>query len=512
MARKSAFMTGGSLANVLVGVGFQLLLAQQLGVSEVSDRYFLGTMAPTLIATILIGSAPSVLVPSILAKNQPKVSLADYYLPTLMLSVPVVLLFVLQPHISSLFTDDQPQQLTSVARTCLLACPLAWFASIFQSISIARERFIVVGLSGAVNGAALLLTAVVYFSMGISSQRLAICFVVGYAVQAAVQLIAVRSDVEIKNRQQATELDGRRALSTNSDAKQKSLTRNIAILFSSAILYKSQPLVERSLSSIFDGGPSIIAYGEKITQAALLASTLGLALISLPQISKAVAAGKIEEGRALSASVATYVAGFAAPFTVVGFLHSREIVRILYLRGAFDPADVESVSALIRVAMVGVAFSAVAGPLVNFQYATGHYGRAAATSIGTTSLGIAASVLFRPTYGLPGVVAGGVLTLLLTYAIFSYYTVGNNLARLTLLHAQIVSIFCVTIVGASLISMAGEWAFPALSSSIVQSMLVTTVTMATAAACSAAVVWLIRGSSTIDAIDDVPKTKATVGE
>lgn len=512
MARKSTFMTGGSLVNVLVGVGFQLLLAQQLGVSSISDKYFLATMAPTLIATILIGSGPSVLVPDILERQETKVRLSKYFTPTVMLSIPVLVLFILQPQISTLFTDSQPQELTSVARICLLACPLAWLAAIFQSISIANEKFVIVGLSGAVNGVALLSTAIIYFAVGISAERLATCFVVGYAVQAAIQLLSVRRNIQLTSRSKAQNEGYVPKSRDNTNQTSKSLTRNIAILFSSALLYKSQPLVERSLSSMFAGGPSIIAYGEKITQAALLASTLGLALISLPQISRAVAAGRIEDGRTISANVATYVAAFAAPFTVVGFLHSHDIVQIVYLRGAFDPADVESVSSIIRVSLIGVAFSAVAGPLVNFQYATGRYSRAAVTSIATTSVGIALSVLLRPVYGLPGVVAGGVMTLLLTYAIFSYYTTGENTKRLMLLHSRIASIFSVTIVGASLLNLAGRWVLPETRVSLVQSAAATIATLIGAAGCSALVVWLIGGSSGDDESVVAAESAASIGK
>lgn len=441
--RKSIYMTGGSLLNVVVGVGFQLILASRLGVSDIGDLYFLSSMVPTLVATILIGSSPSVLVPVIVANGDGRVSALTFAKPTLGLVSIVIGMLVVQPYLIEIaFGESQNSGLASISAICVLACPFAWITAICQSISIAREKFLIVGISGAINGIALVSATAFFFSYGFSGERLAMCFVAGYVLQAVIQSIAVRNFVSLSGVSNPAELN----------EITRRLSKNLAIMFASALLYKSQPIVERTLSALFEGGPSVISYAEKITQAALLASTLGLALISLPQISKFVSEGRLDEGRAVATRVVTYVAAFAAPITAVGVIHAEAIVRVIYLRGEFNETAVGSVSTVVRIALIGVAFSALSGPMVNYLYARGMYKNTASISVAATAVGIVVSLLCRSEFGLPGVVAGGVFTLVLNFFAFFALIYHEDWRSGLLMQAQVVAIFSVTVIAATLTS------------------------------------------------------------
>ncbi|MFC9760539.1 lipid II flippase MurJ [Rhodococcus jostii] len=407
LGRKSFYVTIGALLNAGFGFAFQLVMANNLGISSEADLYALGVMIPTLLATILVGSAPSVLVP-ILVRNAPmgkRSPIRMFTGPTICVLVVYLTVVVLSVPISSLLSRDSSstqQTLAGFLVVSATAIPISWVTAISQAVLIANERFLNVGIAGAVNSLTLLAVGSIYLSNGSASYQLCWAFVGGYAAQAIIQISAAR-----------------KFLTVGSPHPGSAITKSFIILLGSAMLYKSQPILERSMAASFTGGPAVINYADKVGQVALLASTLGLSLISLQTISSAVADGGKLKGYFESVKITHLLIVFSAPIASVGFLCSQDIVQILYDRGEFDHEATGLVSAVVKITMLGIYFSAISGPTVNYLYATSRFKYVVAISVATTIAGLAVSLLAREFLGLRGVVIGGMCAFVANYVVYS---------------------------------------------------------------------------------------------
>lgn len=408
-ARNSALVTMGSVTNVVLGLLFQLLLAHQLGLSASVDIYTLGTMTPTFLATILIGSAPSVLVPAFTRISRQR---DDALIPVRLASAPtiaVIGLTVLAGLLTALATPLLAGNLPSGSESALISfivitsvsIPLAWGAAVSQAVLIVKERFLVVGLAGATNGLGLLVAAVLVFAFGQPIPGLAVAFVAGYVAQIAAQAIAAFKHTTFEP-----------------VPPSGAIMSALAVLLGSALIYKSQPIIERVLAAAVENGPAALNYSSKIAQALLMASSLGLALVSLPTISRHVSDDDYPKAFRTASGISLAICCISAPLVVTSIVAAENVVGLLYGRGAFTESAILLVALALAAAAVGVLFSAMTGPIVNLLYATSRYRFVATISITTTILGAATSWLLREPLGLPGIVLGSTAAFTANFAIY----------------------------------------------------------------------------------------------
>lgn len=436
-ARNSFLVTIGSICNVLLGLAFQLLLAHQLGVSSVVDDYTLGTMIPTLVATIMIGSTPSVLVP---AFTRALGSREDSRVPVRLVSAPslaalgvtglvIVGSLTLAPAVSPSLPEDRIAGLTAFLVLSALAIPFAWLAAVSQSILILNERFLIVGLAGAVNGLGLLVVATVVLLGGLASPGLGWAFIAGYVVQAIAQGVAAS-----------------RHATWERVPSSRAVLSSLGFLLGSALVYKSQPIIERTLAAYFAGGPASLAYSSKITQALLMASSLGIALVSLPALSRHVSNDDYPRAKLVATRLSLAIAAISAPLVTTALLAPDAVVSILYERGAFGPDDVSLVALVLAASAAGVFFSAVTGPVVNLLYAADRYRLVATVSVVTTLLGGLLSWALRGPFGLAGIVAGSALVFLVNFVIY-WVAAGRSRAHLAAMSRVFIMLAAVGLAG-----------------------------------------------------------------
>jgi putative peptidoglycan lipid II flippase len=398
------------VANIALGIGFQLLLARGLGLSYLADIYSLGTMVPTLVATVLIGSAPSVLVPAIVRESHgaERMHLRMLGGPTSLVAIVFALALALSLAAAPFLGRSLPPENLSEFKIFLLVStltiPLSWVVAVSQSALIAVGNFLAVGFSGAVNGLGLIIATVSVFAVNARPPgvHLAWAFVVGYVAQALVQFSLAF-----------------RYINWHVTGASEKLFGSIAVLLGSAMMYKSQPLIERALATYEPGGPAAFNYSAKISQAILVGSTMGLSLISLPSLSKSIAQGDHKVGWRAAQNTTTLIATFSAPLVATGIVAAPQIVALLFLGGQFTAGDVATVSAVLSVALVGVFFSSISGPTVNVLYAHRKYGFVGIVSVSTTLLGGALSFAFREPMGLPGIAVGTSIAFSINYVIFT---------------------------------------------------------------------------------------------
>jgi putative peptidoglycan lipid II flippase len=408
-AKKSLVVTVGSISNVAVGFVFQLLLARSLGLGQSADVFALGAMVPTLVATILIGSTPSVLVPAIsrLPGDHTRIPIGMFFKPSLIVTALIVAVLgasvVFVPLTASNLSPEAKSDLLAFVLISSLAMPLAWVSALGQSVLLAKERFLGVGFSGAINGIALLGASAWSLSGDQTSitSWLATSFVFGYLVQAV--FLGSLASLWVAR------VGTRRGMAVSAQ---------LLTLLGAAVIYKSQPIIERTLAATLIGGPAAFAYADKLSQAVLLGSTLGLSLISLPSISRYTAQGDLAGAWKVSQRVSLAIAAFSAPLVAGGVLLGDEVVMLVYSGGNFESSDVQVVTAVLTVALLGVFFSAISGPIVNLLYGVGRYRFVATMSVVTTASGAALSLGLREPFGLAGIAGGSLAAFFVNYVVF----------------------------------------------------------------------------------------------
>lgn len=411
MRRGALYITFGSAVNAIVGIAFQLVLARWLGVSAPVDAYALATMVPTLAATVMVSALPAVLVPEFV-RFRGKNSEAQIPITTLApMFLAVVLAFAVFCAIGLTIASVSPPSsiagTQSLFRTYILlsaiTIPLAWFSSCCQANLVSASRFLAVGLAGAVNGIGLLATSACAIVFDLGPAYLAVGYLVGYLLQTVALYAASRP------------LWGGAILDRRSDI---AITYSALTMTMAALIYKSQPIVERTLSAQFEGGPAIIAYSEKVSQGILLASTIGLAMVSLPAVSEMVARLDYAGAFETSAKLSTAIGLISAPLVGTAIFNSRKIVEILYQGGNFTENDTQMSAKILSISLVGVAFSAFSGPIVNLLYAHRKYKLVTTIAITTLVIGVLLSLLMRKIIGLEGVVWGGTIMLIANFFLF----------------------------------------------------------------------------------------------
>lgn len=111
------------------------------------------------------------------------------------------------------------------------------------------------------------------------------------------------------------------------------------------ILMGGTSVVDQAMAAMLPtGNVAALGYANKIIGAILSLSTLALGTATLPYFAQMVAANDWAGCRHTIKRYSLLLAGVTIPFTLLLIVFSRSIVRTLYQRGAFTPADTELVS------------------------------------------------------------------------------------------------------------------------------------------------------------------------
>jgi putative peptidoglycan lipid II flippase len=148
-------------------------------------------------------------------------------------------------------------------------------------------------------------------------------------------------------------------------AQTRAAIRLLMPLLAGALLWRLDPLVDRWLGSyLAEGSISHMGYAWRLASGLMLIGTSGLSIVACPAIAAHAAAGRRDAlDQELAHSLRLYVI-LIAPVClgVAGF--RVPVVRLLFERGRFFPADTLAVASLLLL-YVGVIFGAGLGDLLS---------------------------------------------------------------------------------------------------------------------------------------------------
>jgi putative peptidoglycan lipid II flippase len=408
----------GMCLSMLVGIVFQGYLASRLGTGLTVDTFYLGTTVPTLLATIVLGSAANALM-RLAVSNPGLLRFCDrgavpFRLVWISLAVSVgvgALGLALMLGVLPVF---QAKLRTGVGELLLLTTPvplMALVAAIGAVRALARRRFVIGTYGGAVNGVGLLVGALLLSGGGLGAPKLGVAVDCGYLLQVLFVWSVLRSD---------THRDIAAPRASDGDVIARRATRMFLLLAGASAVYKSQPLVERLVGEALGAGiPAALGYAEKITVGLTQLAVFGFSLAALPLLSQSLHERRPRE--AISRLQFALAATFASVCAVVAFglVSSDDLVRVFYERGAFGRHSAAMTNVLVLCALPSVACGALAGPLVSLWYADGRVRQVAGIGLCGFLAGTGATVVLVLILGYRGIVLGTGVGYLLTFAIFA---------------------------------------------------------------------------------------------
>ena len=186
----------------------------------------------------------------------------------------------------------------------------------------------------------------------------------------------------------------------------------------SAILMGSTDIIDNAMAAALPAGSvAALGYGNKITSFVLGIGASSLTTAALPHLSTMAAQRRIAEMRALLWRYVRLLLLVSVPLTVLLIACSREIVALLFQRGAFSASDTAIVSGVQAALLLQVPFFFIGGFTVRFVTAL----RANRIMFSGTAISAAVNVIGNYVFMIWFGVVGIALSTALVYAISAAY-------------------------------------------------------------------------------------------
>ncbi|HET7873621.1 MAG TPA: lipid II flippase MurJ, partial [Terriglobales bacterium] len=335
----------GLLARAALG-GKELVIAQWFGRSDALDAFLIAYLLPSFVMNLLTGALASSLVPVLVETREKEgreagdrlVSNVAFF-TLLALAAMALLLTLLAPfYLPWLGSSFSPQKLRLTRELLYVLLPwivLSGVAAVASSVLNAGEKFALPAVVPAIT------PLVTIFFIALAARQfgpfvLAAGAAAGSVLEAAVLVYFLRA--------QGTAFNFRWS---GLDANLRSVLRQYTPMLAGAFLMGSATVVDQAMASMLGtGSVATLSYGSKIVNMFVLTAATALSTAVLPYFSKMAAASDWQGCRHTLKRYSLLVISAAVPFTLLLMLLSRPLVKLIFERGAFTPADTALVSSV----------------------------------------------------------------------------------------------------------------------------------------------------------------------
>ena len=380
---------------MLLQIGLQSIVSRQLGAGPAVDAFEGAVAIPLALSAMVTLPLGAVLIPLVTRSRQQRGDPAAWesagtVAGVVMLVTTIVagVLTATRVSVLSSLYSLSPGELAIGADVLSIVAwlvPLNALIALSQALHHWRGWFALPAAAGVLGPGATL--GMLALARGpVTVQLLAQAMVVGAAVNAILQMpILMR-------------LRWRWSSETLSAAG-----RLVGPVLLSAIYWRIDPLIDRSIGSAFDEGTlASLGYCSRVTNAMAALAAGGLSVVAFPRMSTAAAEGDrqlaLETSKAVGASLLILI-----PLATSWFVFGDAIIRDLFEGGLFTPADTARVALFIRCA-IGVVIGGSIGEILGRAFYAGHDTLTPAL-IGTScvTVGFALKWVFSRTWGPSGV-------------------------------------------------------------------------------------------------------------
>jgi len=171
-------------------------------------------------------------------------------------------------------------------------------------------------------------------------------------------------------------------------------------------------IVDKTISSNFaTGGVSALSYSHKIDDAILAIFVTSMVSIAYPKLCKFVSEGKLEKLNTQIIKDLIFIATLIFPILLGTIGFHREIVCMLFVRGAFTENDSVIVSIALLIYSIGMLPTAIRKYYVRLYYAFGDSKTPASNSLIVIAINIVLSLILSRIWGLYGVALGSSISI-----------------------------------------------------------------------------------------------------
>ena len=397
-----------SALGMLLGYARDASLAAVFGASALTDAFFVATIIPTMLATVIMSGA---LAPALLPVFRARLELraqAWTLANTLLtwgggiLALFVALIFFAAPSLVAWLAPGLSSETSALAiQLTQLGAPLLFLlgmSALLGAFSNALGSFRLPALATVlVNGAALLAILAFGHNIGIASA------VLGLTIGALIQLGAQAFGLYRQGWRPAFTFAW-----NNADVRET--LRLFIPLAAFVALAQSVPIVERIVGSLFPTGElSLLAYAGKLFQIPGVVVSSSLALVLYPHLIQAHADslrdytprvhGSWNDALAQGVRASFFL---TLPLTLWFFFNAEAVVRLIFERGAFSALDTQTTAALVQLFMLGVAPAGILLVLTRGLHAQRKMNLALVLGLLNTAVYISAAFVSARMFGLRG--------------------------------------------------------------------------------------------------------------
>lgn len=333
----------GLLAKAALG-GKELVIAQWFGRSDALDAFLIAYLLPSFVMNLLTGALASALVPVLVETRHrngqeatERLVSSVAFLSLVVLSAVALLLALLAPlYLPWLGSSFSPEKLLLTRKLLYVLLPwivLSGMAAMASCVLNSGEKFALPALVPVVTPLVTILF-ILLVARRAGPFSLAAGAAAGSLLEAALLVYFLRAH--------RTRFSLRWG---GTDESLRSVLSQFAPMLAGAFLMGSATVVDQAMAAMLPGGSvAALNYANKIVNMALTTAAPALGTAVLPYFSKMAVAGDWQGCRHTLKRYSLLVISAAVPFTLLLMAFSKPIVRLIFQRGAFTPADTALVS------------------------------------------------------------------------------------------------------------------------------------------------------------------------
>ena len=328
-----------TLVAKFIGAGKELVVAHSFGTGSMVDAFLFAFLLPSFVINVLAGSFGSAIMPTYIRVRDKNGSEAAAKLFSSLIVVGILLLLVsaiilglIGPTVLSILgTGFNQQTMALVSSLFYWLLPIVIITGIshlYSTIINAGERFASVALIPSITPIVIVICLITFVdAWGIYS------LVFGVLIGAVIELLmltqsARRSGISILPRWHGM------------TEELKTVMGQYTPMLAGAFLMSSTVLVDQSMAAMLDSGSvATLNYANKVVAMILGIGAMALGTAVLPHFSRLVAN---EEWAGLKHTLQTYsklIVLISLPVTILLFIFSEPIIKLLFERGAFTAQD-----------------------------------------------------------------------------------------------------------------------------------------------------------------------------
>ncbi|RKY81515.1 murein biosynthesis integral membrane protein MurJ [candidate division KSB1 bacterium] len=371
IVRASVIMSSAALISRMLGFIREVIIAKFYGATSSYDLYLIAVTFPIVLISTLLYTIPNTFIPAYLKEKAEKGSKGawnflcgffTYWVSFIFLIS--FLLFLFAPKVIALFVPDlsagDKELVVNILRMTASVVFFGGVFSLFKSVLNANKHFLVPAYAPIVLNIIIILS-IVLFSGTIKVKAIAVGLVAGYFIQAFIVFILVEKKIGLK---------------ISFSLTQPALINAFQVLFVILlieILGQLYVVVDRMFySALPEGSISSINYANTLFQIPIAALGITVGSAIFPTLSEYVADNKFDQLHLLIEKTINIIIIITVPIIGVFIFFSKDLVSVVFQRGAFDVNASFMTSNILMFLSFGLIAFVLHAIVVRIHYSLGN--------------------------------------------------------------------------------------------------------------------------------------------